>query len=231
VIFIFNPFSKEPIQPPKLTPLTTMPGLEYNSTFSPNGIEIAYSWNGANGENFDIYVKTIGTVGCGEQLTNHPGHDFSPAWSPDGRYIAFIRYFEGNFNLYTIQARGGQETLLKTFRYPLEYSSALFPKRLSWSADSKFLAFPFRNSNEEPFRILSINVESLKIETLTHPPSQFVGDTYPAFSPDGKRLAFVRYLTGFSSEIYIQTYPKGIPHPITSDNKRIWGLTWTRNLW
>ena len=41
-------------------PLTTYPGHERSPTFSPDGNQVAFSWNGERQDNFDIYVKLIG---------------------------------------------------------------------------------------------------------------------------------------------------------------------------
>ena len=41
-------------------PLTSEPGFEENASLSPDGKQVAYSWNGPKQDNFDIYVKLIG---------------------------------------------------------------------------------------------------------------------------------------------------------------------------
>ena len=46
------------IQKIKLIPLTTDPGVEQEPSLSPDGSQVAYSWNGPDQANFDIYVKT-----------------------------------------------------------------------------------------------------------------------------------------------------------------------------
>ena len=57
---------------------------------SGDGTQVAYSWNGENQDNYDIYVKLIGAPKP-LRLTTDPGDDRNPVFSPDGRTIGFIR--------------------------------------------------------------------------------------------------------------------------------------------
>jgi DNA-binding winged helix-turn-helix (wHTH) protein len=71
-------------------PLTSYVGSEICPSFAPDGERVAFAWNGEKQDNFDIYVKQIGE-GTLLRLTSDPRPDLSPAWSPDGRTIAFLR--------------------------------------------------------------------------------------------------------------------------------------------
>ena len=71
-------------------PLTSYPGSERGASFSPDGNQVAFAWNGEKADNWDIYVKLIG-ANQHLRLTTHPARDTWPAWSPDGRRIAFSR--------------------------------------------------------------------------------------------------------------------------------------------
>ena len=89
-------------------------------SFSPDGSQVAYTCceEGAwvlTG-NCDIIVKLIGTESS-LLLTEYPWVDQGPAWSPDGRHIAFLRIPpEGMASYYLIPAIGGQERkLTETF--------------------------------------------------------------------------------------------------------------------
>jgi len=68
--------------------LTTYPGAERFPTFSPDGRQVAFSWDGEKRDNYDIYVKLV-DGGDPLRLTSDPANDMYPAWSPDGRFIAF----------------------------------------------------------------------------------------------------------------------------------------------
>ena len=74
----------------KLVPLTTFPGSENQPAFSPDGKQVAFSWNGPKEDNRDIYVMLVGTA-TPVRLTTDAAADWLPAWSPDGRRIAFVR--------------------------------------------------------------------------------------------------------------------------------------------
>ena len=60
--------------------------MEYPS-FSPDGTRITYM--GANGTNYEIFVADPAT-GETMQITESPGQDGWPVWSPDGAAIAFM---------------------------------------------------------------------------------------------------------------------------------------------
>jgi eukaryotic-like serine/threonine-protein kinase len=89
-IWIQRSGNKAPEAPLTAVPLTSYPGIEMQPSFSPDGNQVAFAWNGERQDNFDIYVKLIG-AGGNLRLTTHPADDYSPAWSPDGRSIAFLR--------------------------------------------------------------------------------------------------------------------------------------------
>ena len=74
----------------RVVPLTALPGHERWPTFSPDGSQVAFEWDGENGDNADIYIKMIGSSEV-RRLTSDAAGDRAPSWSPDGRQIAYIR--------------------------------------------------------------------------------------------------------------------------------------------
>ncbi len=58
--------------------------------------------------NLEIYVMDA-DGGNPQRLTNHPGDDAYPSWSPDGERIAFMSDREGNKEVYVMDADGGNQ--------------------------------------------------------------------------------------------------------------------------
>ena len=73
-----------------IRPVTTFPGDEREPSLSPDGRQVAFSWEGNKGDNRDIYVALLGEQDP-LRLTFDSAEDAYPAWSPDGKHIAFIR--------------------------------------------------------------------------------------------------------------------------------------------
>ena len=115
-------------------PLTSYPGSESQPSFSPDGSQVAFAWDGEKQDNSDIYLKLIGTEPPA-RLTTDPAEDFSPAWSPDGRSIAFIRGLPGRkAAVFLVPPVGGTERKLAEIDGTVWWSS------LAWSPESKSLA-------------------------------------------------------------------------------------------
>ena len=67
---------------------------------SPDGKMVAFSWNGEKQDNFDIYVKLVNAGEQLQRLTSDPADEFSPVWSSDSRYVAYMRSVEGRGIIY-----------------------------------------------------------------------------------------------------------------------------------
>lgn len=106
----------------------------------PDGTQVAFAWNGEKQDNWDIYVKQIG-VEPPYQLTNDPAMDYSPAWSPDGRFLAFLREVStGKTAIMLTPQRGGSERILAEIDGAVRRLA--YGPFLSWTPDSKWLVAP-----------------------------------------------------------------------------------------
>ena len=224
----FRFFAREKPHPValKIVPLTTYPGDVGGGAFSPDGSHVAFSWNGKNQDNYDIYVKVLDAE-TPLRLTTDSAPDGFAAWSPDGRHIAFgrsKRAWAPPASIYVIPSVGGPERRIVDL-VPIDHYVPL--AGLSWSADGKWLVFPDLSSPEGPFCLYAISTETGEKRKLTSPPATALGDGLPAFSPDGRILAFVRATTYDTSDIYVMPAQEGVPVRLTTAARRVWSLAWT----
>jgi Tol biopolymer transport system component len=221
----------EPVGPaPLVMPLTTLPDLEFGPAISPDGEQVVFVWNGGGDGLFHVYVTLIGG-GEPLQLTSAPTDDFCPAWSPDRRQIAFLRTVEegreGQSEVVVIPALGGRERRLGTISTGVSRETGWTPG-LDWSMDGRFLAVVDRNSKEERLGVYLLSIETGEKQRITSPPSEIVyGDKQPTFSPDGKKLAFVRMPGPSGNRVYIQSLSGGEPTLLDPTGRGVWDLDWT----
>jgi Tol biopolymer transport system component len=220
-------------EPFKIVPLTSYPGYERYSSFSPDGRQVAFSWKEETRGTFHIYTTAIGS-GAPIRLTSDVADDVSPAWSPDGRSIAFLRSYPAErAELVLIPASGGVERLLASMFRPDSAPSSLilFGHDVAWSPDSRFVIVSGRDSPGQPFGLLLVSIETgVKRRILSPAPGSGVY-LAPSVSPDGRRLAFVRRTDFTVSEIWVSTLsadltPQGEPERVTFENRLTTSPVW-----
>ena len=181
------------------SPLTTYPGYESQPTFSPEGNQVAFQWNGEKEDNWDIYVKSVGSEKP-LRLTSDPAVDSNPSWSPDGSYIAFLRRTDSEFAVYTIPPVGGVERKVYETKYVAK--AELPGRRIACTPDGKGFVISERESSADPNALFLVMISTGERRRLTSPPAGFNGDADPAFSPDGKILSFTRKRDLGSMDVY-----------------------------
>jgi Tol biopolymer transport system component/DNA-binding winged helix-turn-helix (wHTH) protein len=212
----------------KPVPFTDFPGIEFCPTFSPDGSQIAFEWDGrpeSESKGSDLYVKVIGSENL-LRLTRHPSRSICPAWSPDGKQIAFTRISGADTGIYVVPALGGPERKLRSIRVP--HGSVA---EISWSPDGKSIAFVDRVFPKDNFRISLLSLETLESKQITHP-AECIDGYYPAFSHSGKQLAYVCLLDPIDKEYGIYTVPSsGGPPTLITRFGTGWGwpfgIVWT----
>ncbi len=211
--------------PPRVVPFTSSAGDKNFPAMSPDGNEVAFSWQGEKSTDPDIYNIYVQLVGAGTPLriTSSRASDLSPAWSPDGRFIAFEREDGQSHAYFMVPALGGPERKLAS-AYP-----QAFGRGISWSPDGKYLAVADRGSpNDSRTSIVFISVESgeRRYSGIESPAPYIVG---PAFSPDGKYLAFVSGSGFLSNDLYVAPVSGGKSRRLTSLHADISGPAWMSN--
>ena len=156
--------------------------------WSPSGDWIAFS--SRNNSDYDIHISDAEGQNR-RALTTHPGNDWNPGWSLNGR-IAFTSNRDGNWELYVMDANGNGQTNLTNTPGMAENDAA-------WSPDGTRLAYARQENGN--WDIYVMNGDGSGVTRLT---SHAASDRYPTWSPDGTRIAFQSDRDG-NEEIYILT--------------------------
>ncbi len=198
----------KPAPPLETSILTSLPGDTGDPAFSPDGRQVAFSWNGEKQDKQAIYLKLIGSP-TPKQLSTGPGSDYSPAFSPDGLSIAFWRWTPGKVSFVLMPAIGGPERILSESPARMNPGLVAPAPYFAWFPDGKSVV------SLTPGGLAIASIETGERRPLT----TTAGDVTPAVSPDGKMLAFARAV-GRSGSVYIlelteDLRPKGEPRRLT----------------
>ncbi|HYZ85439.1 MAG TPA: winged helix-turn-helix domain-containing protein [Bryobacteraceae bacterium] len=197
-------------EPLRAVPLITLPGVTRYPSLSPDGNYVAFTWTGPKQDNPDIYVQQIG-AGSPLRLTSDPKNDYNPIWSPDGRWIAFLRreWETGTSELRLIPPLGGPERKLADIRVHDTYF--LIPPYLAWCPDSNCLVCTDTPAESKSNALFVVSLESGEKRQLTNTRPPAFGDTNPAVSSDGSWLVFRRHPSGLGNgELYLLRLGRGL---------------------
>ena len=148
--------------------------LEHRAFIAIGQTRIAFS-NDRDG-NWDIYGMNADGSGV-TRLTEHPGDDWGPDWSPDGQLIAFSSYRDGESDIFVMNADGSGVTQLT--------NNPGFDGEPAWSASGEQIAFS--STRDGGPDIFVMNADGSGVTQLTNHPGY---DVEPAWSPDGRLIAF-----------------------------------------
>ncbi len=194
--------------------ITTYPGAEEDASLSPDGSQMAFSGNVQAENNFDIYVKMIGSESL-LRLTQDPAADTKPLWSPDGRWIAFER----STKLFLIPQLGGPERLL----------AEGIGKPEAWSQDSKWIIATKSFGTGYTAPLIRISVETGERNQLSSENDVI----FASLSPDNRKLLYVsqdRDQMRFMVAPFTTNGPLGLPSRLDKVSAYFaFGCAWARN--
>jgi Tol biopolymer transport system component/DNA-binding winged helix-turn-helix (wHTH) protein len=192
-------------------PLTSDSGSERFPALAPDGVRVAYCRHG------DIFVTQQGAARA-LQLTDHPESELYPTWSPDSRQVAFVRHGSQEATIMTVSSMGGVARELVRVE-PLVAG-------LDWSPDGRWLAVSASNDPEQPYLIALVDATTGELRQLTRPQPEFACDSWPRFSPDATRVAFVRAGWGVQHELFVVSTAGGAERRVAERQGFIRGLDW-----
>ncbi len=182
---------------------------------SPQGTA---SYTSERDGDYDIYAKTQDGT---EQVTHNPAPDYEPAWSPDGRRIAFVSERFGSKDVFISSVEPGAsfQRLTKSPKDDTDPAWAPNSVRLALSSNRagsydiwlfdigsrRQLTHNQANDFDPAFYVFNnydiwvIRTNGQGLARLTTSPAE---DSEPTWSPDGQQIAFVSNRTG-SYDIFI----------------------------
>jgi hypothetical protein len=163
--------------PPTSTPTVSPP----TPTRKPAGIgQIAFVSN--RDGNDEIYV--MNPDGSNQRrLTNTPGEDWHPSWSPDGSRILFQCMSGGTFNVCVVNANGSGYTQITNWT-----KDEGLAQRPVWSPDGSKIVVTRELAGGQKLIVMNADGSSqTEIVNLGRDPS---------WSPDGTQIAFIRWDSG-----------------------------------
>jgi serine/threonine protein kinase/Tol biopolymer transport system component len=203
---------------PSISRLPASAGVLSKAALSPDGSSVVFPWTGDGIEDPELVLIRIGT-GTRVRLTTDPGTEEWPAWSPDGRQIAFIRCGSERCGIFTLPIDGGPEHKLRDLRYD-RYND------LAWSPDGQSIVYAERPSASEAYALFDLSLDKSSTRRLTAPRSVNLGELRFAFSPDGTMLAIIRI--GTSIEVLLHSIKDGTEKILlTGQHEWFGGVEWS----
>ena len=183
------------------------PGEYFNVSLSPDERRVAVSLQTGSPANRDVWLIDLARAGTPSRFTFDASGDGLPIWSPHADQIAFASSRSGTWNVYLkVAGGGGQEALA------FQASVTSFP--MDWSMDGRFVAV----SQQSAATGMDLSVMPLSGDKKLQPFLQTpFNEDDPAFSPDGRWVAYASNETG-RTEVYVRPFPAAAGQYMVSRN-------------
>jgi tricorn protease len=183
-----------------------------NPAISPTGMRAVFE---ARGEILTVPAEK----GEARNLTNSPGvMERTPAWSPDGKYIAYFSDAAGEYDLHLSTQDGkGEARRIRIEDKPTFYN------RPVWSPDSKKLAFTDTHLN-----LWTLDIDSGKAVKIDK--DRFWGrPVSPSWSPDSKWLAYSKTLVNYMGAVFVHNLAEAKSTQVTDGMSDARNPVWDRD--
>lgn len=169
-----------------------------NADISPSGQRALFE---ARGEIFSVPASK-GEI---RNLTHTPGAaERYPAWSPDGKSIAYFSDASGEYQLVIADQKGAQQAVIALEAPTFFYHPV-------WSPDSQKIAFTDKALHLYTVELATRSVTLIDTDTYDHP----LRSLDPAWSPDSQWLAYTRRLDNQLRAVFVRHLNDGQSHQVT----------------
>jgi TolB protein len=145
---------------------------------SPDATQLAISDNSQEDHNSIVYLVPIG--GGRPRRITQKSPSYWHGWSPDGKTLAFVGQRNGEFDIYTIPATGGEEKRLTTAKG--------LDDGPEYSPDGKYIYFNSeRTGHMQIWRMKADGSDQEQVFT------DDLNNWFPHISADGRRMVFLTY--------------------------------------
>jgi TolB protein len=172
--------------------ITDSPQYEAAPSFSPDGLWMTFE--SYVEESLEIFIQPVDGSQDPIQLTNHYAADFSPAWSPQGRQIAFVSTRGGQNQIWLANLDASGADRFELLSQPDEE----FAAHPVWSPDGRYLAWA---------AITKDGLHNIYIWDSTRPddlPREHGAGDWAVWSPDGQALLVILQTP---HQTYLTAYP------------------------
>ena len=197
----------------RVTPPFSLGGPD-DYAISPDSTEVAFAQNAdpnpATGTNNEIYVVPIGG-GSATKVSTSPGADNSPAYSPDGKYLAWrsqarAGYESDRWRIVLLDRAAKQITVL-TEQLDRQVGS------FTWSPDSKNVFFTAVDRGLQAIQFIAVTGGGARVAVSGHATFDDM-----QFTADSKTIVFTRQSGNSPSEIWRASSGGGEGVPLTHLN-------------
>jgi len=168
----------------KPIPLTWGSWDDRDPAIDSAGERLAFSSN--RGGTWDLYLLEL-TSGVLRQLTTTPGYEGQPTWSPDGMWIAFEAYYDGDFDIRILPVEGNQAPVQLT-NHPASDTQP------NWDPAGRRIAFVSDRDGSPDIFIANLDRPDDRFMNLTQSPT--IPESFPSFNADGTWLAYAQLESG-----------------------------------
>jgi dipeptidyl aminopeptidase/acylaminoacyl peptidase len=167
--------------------------------FSPDGKELAFTANADKDEalstNGDLFTVEVTGATEPKRITTNPGNDWGPAYSPDGKWIAYRAQFQGGYEADRWRLMLYDRQTGKSINRTEDFDRSV--ESYAWTSDSTNIYFQAEDKAEMPvYTIAAASGTAPKI---------ILADSYNAdfdLSRDGRTLALARTSLTMPAEIF-----------------------------